>query len=156
VRVATEPPVKEDEMPHCLDARTFLAATLGVAAFVVSPAWADGPGESVVSRSDLASALAERASQDEASRQALLSLLGRPEVREMAEGMGLDEVRASAAVAALDGDELQVLAGLAEQVDLELAGGQGVGTMSGGTGHHFPFLYVLAIVAIVLVIVLAA
>jgi len=132
----------------------FLVVALVIAAFGVSVVAADGAGDSVVSRSDLERALAERASQDEASRQAILDLLERPEVREMTEGLGLDRVRASAAVASLDGEELQALAGLAEQLDSELAGGQASGKMTGGTGKYLPILYGVAVLALLLVLIL--
>ncbi len=77
----------------------------------------------VVGKSALASAVQERVSQDQADRDAILSLLQRDEVRQMAANAGLSLERAQAAVATLDGDNLRNLASQARDAQNDLAGG---------------------------------
>ncbi len=77
----------------------------------------------VISKSALDKAVQDRAAQVQADRDAVMSLLQRAEVREIAGKAGLSLTKAEAAVATLDGDTLRDLASQARQVQNDLAGG---------------------------------
>ena len=59
-----------------------------------------------------------------ADREAVLRVLGRSEVKAVAERAGIDLKRATGAVSTLQGDDLARVAAQARQVDDALAGGQ--------------------------------
>jgi hypothetical protein len=90
----------------------------------------EGSQQNVVSRADLEQAVAQRLQQDDSSREAIRELLRRPEVRKIAAGAGLDLKRAEAAVATLEGPELERVAEQAAQADEALAGGTQTITIS--------------------------
>ena len=102
--------------------RRFLAVTLAV--LLVAPA-AQAQSH-VMSKAGLAKAVAERVSQEQADRAAILALLQRADVQTVAARAGLPVDRAAAAVAALQGDDLRDLASQARQVQNDLAGGANV------------------------------
>ena len=77
----------------------------------------------VVPRTALAQAVQERVSQDQADRDAILSLLARTEVRQIAARAGLSLEKAQAAVSTLQGQDLKDLASQARQVNNDLVGG---------------------------------
>jgi hypothetical protein len=77
----------------------------------------------VIDRSVLEQALRERVSQDRADREAIVALLHRSEVQEIAARAGLSLTKAESAVATLQGDELRELASQARQAEDNLAGG---------------------------------
>jgi hypothetical protein len=77
----------------------------------------------VVTESDLDAAMTNRADSDAASREAILNLLGRDEVRRVAARAGMDLTRVKAAVSTLSGEELQEAAAQAQLADQALAGG---------------------------------
>jgi hypothetical protein len=77
----------------------------------------------VIGKTDLAKAVVERVSRDQADRDAILSLLRRAEVRTIAARAGLSVDRAASAVSLLEGDDLHNLASQARQVQNDLAGG---------------------------------
>ena len=77
----------------------------------------------VIGKTDLAKAVAERVSRDQADRDAILSLLQRAEVRTIAARAGLSVEKAASAVSLLEGDDLHSLASQARQVQNDLAGG---------------------------------
>jgi hypothetical protein len=79
--------------------------------------------ETVVTDSDLDAAMANRAGSDAASREAILNLLGRDEIRGVAGRMGVDLTRVKAAVSTLSGDDLREAAAQAQLADQSLAGG---------------------------------
>lgn len=79
--------------------------------------------QSVVSTSALEQAVQERVQQEQADRDAIQSLLRRPEVRQIAANAGLSIERAEAAVSTLDGEDLKELASQARQAQNDLAGG---------------------------------
>jgi hypothetical protein len=81
---------------------------------------------SVVGAGDLDAALASSVLQEDAARARVKNLLARDEVRTLAEASGLDLRRADAAVAVLDGEELQDVARMAAEADGALAGGQNI------------------------------
>jgi len=83
-----------------------------------------GTAEGVVTEADLDQALAGRVDREDGSREAILSLLRRPEVVEMAGDLNLDLARMEDAVATLDGPELEKLGARAGEAETALAGGQ--------------------------------
>jgi len=101
----------------------------------------------VAGRSILDQAVQERVSKERASRQAVTSLLQRSEVREIAERAGISIETAQAAVATLDGDQLEEMASQARAVDGALAGGQSAVVIS-TTTIIIILLLVILIVAI--------
>jgi hypothetical protein len=107
--------------------RNVLAVFLSVS--LTLPVGARAQQPSVVDQAMLDRVLATRVVQADADRLAIRALLEREQVREIAAGAGIDIARASAAVATLDGAELQQLAGQARAVDEALAGGQGTVTL---------------------------
>ena len=77
----------------------------------------------VIAKSALAQAVQERVSQDQADRDAIVSLLQRSEVRQIAAQAGLSLEKASAAVSTLQGQDLRDLATQARQANNDLAAG---------------------------------
>ena len=77
----------------------------------------------VVGRKALTQAVQDRVSQDQADRDAILALLARTEVREIAARAGLSLEKAQAAVSTLQGQDLKDIASQARQVNNDLAGG---------------------------------
>src|SRR4029453_1193833 len=77
----------------------------------------------VVGKKPLTQAVQERVSQDQADRDALLALLARTEVRQIAERAGLSLEKAQAAVSTLQGQDLKDFASQARQGNNDLAGG---------------------------------
>jgi hypothetical protein len=101
-------------------------------------------GSRLATQADLDGALTSALSREDAARTTITTLLQRPDVRSLAEGHGLDVRRAEAAVATLDGDELQRLSLLAADADHQLAGGDRV--------LHISLVAALLIVIIVILI----
>lgn len=101
----------------------------------------------VIDKSALASAVQERVSQDQADREAILSLLQRAEVREIAGKAGVSLEKAQAAVSTLDGEDLRGLASQARHVQSDLAGGASTVVIS-TTTIIIVLLIVLLIVAL--------
>lgn len=89
---------------------------------VVSPAFA-GQQTRVVDGATLRQALAAHAGAEEDQRASVRRVLDRADVREMANRMGLDVARASAAVGTLSGADLTEAAARAGAVETALAGG---------------------------------
>jgi uncharacterized protein DUF6627 len=77
----------------------------------------------VIGTAALDNAVQERVSREQADREAILSLLQRTEVREIAAKAGLSLDKAPAAVSTLHGTELAQAAAQARQVQNDLAGG---------------------------------
>lgn len=80
--------------------------------------------DTVAVQANLDDAITRTLDQEAASRTTITTLLRRDDVRKIAEGRGLDLRRAEAAVATLQGDELQKLSLLAASADAQLAGGR--------------------------------
>ena len=78
----------------------------------------------VVDRKELQKAFDQHVADTLAKRQAIRTALQQPDVVNVAKRLGLEVARAEAAVAALEGAELDRLAAQAEAVNDELAGGQ--------------------------------
>ena len=80
----------------------------------------------VISASALSKAVQQRVTQDQSDRDAILSLLRRAEVRQMAARVGLSLEKAEAAVSTLHGDDLRQIAGQARAAEQDLVGGASV------------------------------
>jgi hypothetical protein len=101
----------------------------------------------VIGKAALDNAVQERVSRDQADREAILSLLQRAEVREIAAKAGLSLDKAPAAVSTLQGSELAQAAAQARQIQNDLAGGASTIVISTTT----IILVLLIIILIVLV-----
>lgn len=124
--------------------RELATATLVLALAVSSqPAYAQP--STVVDRSAVDQAVGEKVQSDESARDAIRTLLGRDDVKAMAEGMGLDVRRASNAVSSLEGADLQRMTARATAANEVLAGGATTITIS--------LVAVLLIVIIVILLV---
>jgi uncharacterized protein DUF6627 len=77
----------------------------------------------VIGKSALDKAVQQRVSQQQADRDAIVSLLHRADVREIAARAGLSLDTAETAVSTLRGEELTQAASQARQVQNDLAGG---------------------------------
>jgi len=77
----------------------------------------------VIGKAALSQAVQQRVSQDQADRAAIVSLLQRPEVKQIASQAGLSLEKAEAAVSTLNGQDLRDLAAQSRQVQNDLAGG---------------------------------
>jgi L-rhamnose isomerase len=102
----------------------------------------------VVDRTALAQAVQERVSRDQADRDAILALLARTEVRQIAARTGLSLETAQAAVSALQGQELTDLASQARQANDDLAGGASTVTISTTT-------IIIVLLVIILIVLIA-
>ena len=71
-------------------------------------------------------ALTERTADITAKQQAIKTALRQPDVERVARSLGVDIARANAAVATLDGADLDRIAAQAQLVNDEIAGGQTV------------------------------
>jgi hypothetical protein len=100
-----------------------LAWSFSLAALIVA-APAAGQETPVVTGAELDAALEARATGTAADRAAVKRVLDRPEVAEVADGMGVDIEAAKGAVAGLSGAPLTRAAGLAADIERQLAGGQ--------------------------------
>ena len=102
----------------------------------------------VINKAGLAKAVADRVSQDQADRDAILSLLRQESVRAIAAKAGLSVEKAAAAVSTLQGDDLRDLASQARQVQNDLAGGASTVVISTTT--------IIIVLLIIILIVLIA
>jgi hypothetical protein len=80
----------------------------------------------VITASALGKAVQQRVAQEQSDRDAILSLLRRAEVRQMAARVGLSLEKAEAAVSTLQGDDLHQIAGEARAAEQDLVGGASV------------------------------
>jgi hypothetical protein len=101
----------------------------------------------VIAKSALSHAVQQQVSQDQADRAAIVSLLQRAEVRQIASQAGLSLEKAAAAVSTLNGQDLRDLASQARQVQNDLAGGASTVVIS-TTTIIIILLLVILIVAI--------
>jgi hypothetical protein len=106
-----------------------------------------GAQEHVISKSALDKAVQDRVSQEQADREAILALLQRSEVRDIAAKAGLSLDKAQTAVSTLQGNDLQQAAEQARQVENDLAGGSTTVVISTTT-----IIIVLLIVILIVVI----
>lgn len=103
--------------------RTFFALALGLAVSLTASVGLSGQEAHAVDRAELDRATAERTVAEDTRRDAIRSVLQRPEVRSAAEAHGLDITRAEDAVATLEGEALAGAFEQARTVDQALAGG---------------------------------
>jgi hypothetical protein len=101
----------------------------------------------VIGQSALDQAVQQRVSQEQADREAIVALLQRPEVRDIASRVGISTAKAKAAVSTLQGQDLQQAAQQARQVQNDLAGGASTVVIS-TTTIIIVLLLVILIVAI--------
>lgn len=102
----------------------------------------------VVGKSALDSAVQQRVMQDQADRDAIVALLHRSEVKQVAAKAGLSVQRAEAAVSTLQGDDLRQIASQARQVQNDLAGGASTVVISTTT--------IIVVLLLIILIVLVA
>ena len=81
-----------------------------------------------------------------ADREAILRVLGRSDVKTVADGAGIDLRRAASAVATLEGEDLARVAAHANQVEQTLSGGQSRVVIS-------TTLIIIALLILILIIV---
>ena len=101
----------------------------------------------VIGQSALDKAVQQRVSQEQADREAIVALLQRSEVRDIAATVGISMAKAEAAVSTLQGQDLQQAAQQARQVQNDLAGGASTVVIS-TTTIIIVLLLVILIVAI--------
>lgn len=97
-------------------------------------------------QSAIDAALQQHVNAAAADREAVLRVLGRSEVKRVAEAAGIDLRRATGAVATLEGEELAQVAAQAQQVEQALAGGQSRVVIS-------TTLIIIALLVLILIIV---
>ena len=102
----------------------------------------------VVEKSALSQAVQERVSQEQADREAIMSLLRRAEVRQIAANAGVSLEKAQAAVSTLQGQDLRDIASQARQAQNDLAGGASTVVISTTT--------IIIVLLVVILIVLIA
>ncbi|HEY3884854.1 MAG TPA: hypothetical protein VGL62_06590 [Vicinamibacterales bacterium] len=102
----------------------------------------------VISQSALDRAVQQRVTQDAADRAAIHDFLHNPAVKDAAAKAGLSIEKASAAAAALQGDELHEIAGQARAANQQLAGGASTVVISTTT------IIIALLVIIVLIVAL--
>jgi len=102
----------------------------------------------VVAKTGLSRAVQERVSQDQADREAILAVLARTDVRQIAARAGLSIETAQAAASTLQGQELQDLASQARQVNDDLVGGASTVTISTTT-------IIIVLLVIILIVLIA-
>jgi hypothetical protein len=127
-------------------ARTALALALALLMAITCPAFADQ--QHIVAPNQLAAAVADRVARDDAARASIAEALARPEVRDVAAGMGIDLTRVAVAAAALSGAELERAASAAQQVNERFTGGASSITIGTTTLIIILLLVILLIVAI--------
>jgi hypothetical protein len=123
--------------------RRFLAVLLSI--LIVAPA--AHAQNHTVGRAALELAVQQRVSQEQADREAIVSLLNRSEVRQVAARAGLSLEKVEAAVSTLHGDDLREVASQAREVNNDLAGGASTIVISTTT-----IIIVLLIVILIVVI----
>jgi hypothetical protein len=125
-------------------ARNILVVFLSAGLVLPASAQAQQP---LVDQATLDRAIAAHAQSSDADRRAIRGLLERRQVREIAARAGIDLKHAEAAVATLDGTELNELAEQARAVEDALAGGSSV-TLSTTTIIIGLLVLILIIVAV--------
>jgi hypothetical protein len=128
--------------------KRFAVALFAVVVFAVgavSVSKAGEPQRHVVGDNEIQSRITHQIGSADADRQAIQTMLQRPDVRRIAGSAGLDLKRASAAAAVLSGPALEKLAAEAREINSSLAGGDSTIILSG-----------TAIIIILLIIIILA
>jgi hypothetical protein len=102
----------------------------------------------VIGTATLDKAVQEHVTREQADRDAILSLLHRAEVREIAAKAGLSLDKAQVAVSTLQGADLQQAASQARQVQNDLAGGSSTIVISTTT-------IIIVLLLVILIVVVA-
>ena len=105
-----------------------------------------GQQRHIVNPNQLSDAMATQAASQDANRAAVRESLMRPEVRRVADGMGVDVDRLTAAVDTMDGADLDQAASAARQMNQQLVGGDSSVTLSTTT-------IIIALLVLILIIV---
>ncbi len=121
--------------------------TFAVCLSVLFMAPVAGAQSHVINRSALDQAVQQRVSQEQADREAIVTLLHRADVREVAARAGLSLDKAEAGVSTLTGHDLSQVASQARQVQNDLAGGASTIVISTTT--------IIIVLLIVLIVALA-
>lgn len=111
-----------------------------------SAAFADQ--QHVVTPDQLAATVADGVAKQDANRAAVHEALARPEVQAVASKLGLDLTRATAAVDAMNGPELEKAANAAQQVNDQLVGGASTVVISTTTIIIILLLVIILIIAV--------
>ena len=98
-----------------------------IASLVATPVLAQ---QRVVSAADLRAAMTDKAAADAARRQQIATVLRDDEVRQLAAAMKLDVTKAEAALATLNGPDLERAAAAASALQVELSGEASTVTIS--------------------------
>lgn len=122
--------------------------SLAVVLAVVFTAPMAGAQDHVIGKAALDRAVQERVNREQADREAILSLLQRADVRDIAAKAGLSLDQAPAAVSALQGTDLAQAAAQARQVQDDLAGGASTIVISTTT-------IIIVLLLIILIVVVA-
>jgi hypothetical protein len=126
--------------------RTLLVFPLVALLMASSSAFAEQ--QHLVSRGQLATTVADDAAKQDSHRATVREALERPEVQAVASTLGLDLTRATAAVAAMSGTDLEKAASAAQQVNDRLVGGASTVVISTTTIIIILLLVIILIVAI--------
>ena len=121
---------------------------LAVCLAVVFMAPMAGAQDHVIGQSALDKAVQQRVTREQADRDAILVLLQRAEVREVAAKAGLSLDKAQTAVSTLQGADLQQAASQARQVQNDLAGGASTVVISTTT-------IIIVLLLVILIVVVA-
>lgn len=122
--------------------------TVAVSLAVLFIAPAARAQQHVAGKAALEQALQNRVAEQQADREAIRSLLRRPEVKQIAAKAGLSLEKAEAAVATIPADDLRELADQARQADNDLAGGASTIVISTTT-------IIIVLLLIILIVVIA-
>ena len=126
--------------------RTLLVFPLVVLMMASSPAFAGQ--QHLVTPGQLATTVADGAAKQDANRAAVHEALARPEVEALASKLGLDLTRATAAVDAMAGADLEKAANAAQQVNEQLVGGASTVVISTTTIVIILLLVIILIIAV--------
>ena len=127
---------------------TLVRHTLAIVLSVLFMAPAVRAQQHVIDRAALDQAVQQRVARDRADREAVVALLRRADVRDVAARAGLSLERAETAAAALQGDDLHQIASQARQVQSDLAGGASTITISTTT-------IIIILLVVILIVVIA-
>ena len=125
----------------------FVRRTLAVCLSVLIMAPMASAQSHVIGKNALDQAVQERVARDQADRGAILTLLQRADVRDVAAKAGISLEQATAAVTTLQGDDLREVASHARQVNNQLAGGASTIVISTTTIIIILLVVILIVVA---------
>ena len=126
--------------------KKLLALLLTLFVALSSPAFAQQ--QHVVDSDVLAATVAQHAASEAADRAAIREALARPEVRDVAASLGLDPVRAAAAVDTMIGADLERAASTARRITTPIVGGASNIVISTTT-------LIIALLLLILIVVIA-